>query len=436
MKKGGDLRMNLDQAEITALTKRFETPFYLYDGDFIEAHYRQLRSRTNPAIQFYLSLKANNNIHLAKLFRQWGLGVEVASAGELALARHAGFSAENIIFSGPGKKRSELEIAVQSGIYCIIAESVEELFYIEELAEKENKTARVAIRINPDKSFGSTAIKMGGVPRQFGMDESMLDAVMDAVRSLQFTKFIGIHVYTGTQNLNTDSIIESMKYTVDLGRNIYERYGIVCECINLGGGFGVPYFSHEKALDIGKITRTVSDYVQEARDTRFPQTTFIIESGRYLLAQAAVYVTEVLYRKASKGEVFVIVDGGMHHHAASTFRGRSMRSNYPMEYIPVREDSGRRELEKVTIAGPLCTPEDCLGKDVHVPALYPGDLVCVLNSGAYGLSFSPVHFLGHPTPIEILKRNGSYELIRRKGTADDIVATQLQTESNLLFVDK
>ncbi|WP_217558784.1 type III PLP-dependent enzyme [Paenibacillus sp. GbtcB18] len=428
--------MNLDHAEITALTKAFETPFYLYDGDFIERHYRQLRIRTNPAIQFYLSLKANNNIHIAKLFRQWGVGVEVASAGELALARHAGFSADNIIFSGPGKKRSELQAAVESGIYCIIAESVQELLYIEELAEQANKTVRVAVRINPDKSFGSTAIKMGGVPRQFGIDESMLDTVFDAIGSLRFTRFIGIHVYTGTQNLNTDSIIESMKYTVDLGRSIHERYGIVCEFINLGGGFGVPYFAHEKALDIDKITDSVSDYVQEARNTLFPQTTFIIESGRYLLAQAAVYVTEVLYRKTSKGENFVIVDGGMHHHAASTFRGRSMRSNYPMECIPVSEDPGRRELEKVTIAGPLCTPEDCVGKDVELPALYPGDLVCVLNSGAYGLSFSPVHFLGHPTPIEILKRNGLYELIRRKGIPEDLVATQLQTEPDLLFADK
>lgn len=428
--------MNLDHAEITALTKKFETPFYLYDGDFIERHYRQLRSRTHPAIQLYLSLKANNNIHVAKLFRQWGAGVEVASAGELALARHAGFSADNIIFSGPGKKRSELQAAVEGGIYCIIAESVQELLYIDELAGQENKTVRVAVRINPDKNFGSTAIKMGGVPRQFGIDESMLDMVFDAIASLRFTKFIGIHVYTGTQNLNTDSIIESMKYTVDMAVDIHERYGIVCEFINLGGGFGVPYFSHEKALDIGRITREVSGYVQGARDILFPQTAFIIESGRYLLAQAAVYVTEVLYRKTSKGETFVIVDGGMHHHAASTFRGRSMRSNYPMECIPVREDLGRRELEKATIAGPLCTPEDCIGKEVQLPALYPGDLVCVLNSGAYGLSFSPVHFLGHPTPIEILKRGDSYELIRRKGIPDDLIATQLQTEPDLLFADK
>nr|BCJ78238.1 PLP-dependent decarboxylase [Niallia circulans] len=428
--------MNLDHAEIRALTKKYETPFYLYDGDFMETHYRRLRSLTNPAIRFYLSLKANNNIHVAKLFRQWGLGAEVASAGELALARYAGFSADSIIFSGPGKKRSELELAVQTGIFCIIAESVEELFYIEELAAKENKLVRVAIRINPDKSFGSTAIKMGGVARQFGVDESMLDSVMDIIRSLRYTKFIGIHVYTGTQNLHTESIIESMKYTVDLAKSIHERYGMVCEFVNLGGGFGVPYFSHEKELDIAAITRTVSDYVQEARDSLFPETSFVIESGRYLLAQAAVYVTEVLYRKTSKGETFIIADGGMHHHAASTFRGRSMRSNYPMECIPAGEDTGDRGLEKVTLTGPLCTPEDCIGKEVELPALYPGDLVCVLNSGAYGLSFSPVHFLGHPTPVEIMKRNGAYELIRRKGTPEDIVATQLHTEANLLLVDK
>ncbi len=416
--------MSLTESEIAACSNDFETPFYLYDGDFMEQHYKRLRALTDPAIQFYLSLKANNNLHIVRLFQQWGAGIEVASAGELALALHAGFTADKIIFSGPGKKKSELELAIGKGIYCIIVESIDELHYIEELARLEHKVVNIAVRINPDQSFGNTAIKMGGVPRQFGIDESMLDSVFDAIGRLRHVKFIGIHVYTGTQNLNADSIIESMKYTVDLGAKIFEQYGIVCELINLGGGFGVPYFAHEKSLDIGKITAAVNAYVRQARASLFGKTAFVIESGRFLLAQAAVYVTKVLYRKYSKGEVFIIVDGGMHHHAASTFRGRNIRSNYPMKCIRLQEADRPGEPEKVTIAGPLCTPEDCIGKDVKLPSLYPGDLVYVLNSGAYGLSFSPVHFLGHPAPMEILKREGTYRVIRHRGSAEDLIRNQ------------
>ncbi|WP_338553234.1 type III PLP-dependent enzyme [Paenibacillus sp. KS-LC4] len=420
--------MNINHDEVFRLADMHETPFYLYDGDFLESHYRTIREMFDPSISFYLSLKSNNNVYLASLFQSWGTGVEVASVGEIVLANKAGFTTGQMIFSGPGKKKSELEYAVQVGIGCIIAESADELRAIKTIVEYANKEVSVAIRINPDKSMANTAIKMGGAPRQFGIDESMLEEAMCVIQASQSIIFAGIHVYGGTQNLNHDAIVESVRYTVGLAVKIYEQYGYICRMVNLGGGFGIPYFPHEVPLNAAELAARINAIVQDARKTNFKDTVFIIESGRYLLAQSAIYVTRVLYSKLSKGERFIIVDGGMHHHAASTFRGRNIRNNFPLGFISkVSGEASQEEatLEKASIVGPLCTPEDCIGKGINVPVLQAGDIVYVLNSGAYGLSYSPIQFLGHPSPAELLNHRGQCRIIRRRGDSEDLLVNQV-----------
>lgn len=415
--------MNINQKEILELADLYETPFYLYDGNYLFRHYHNIRNQLYPEIEIFLSLKANNNTSIAKLFETWGAGVEVASKGELYLALKAGFKPENIIFSGPGKKIEEIKYAVKNKIYSIIVESVLELELVQALSKEENSVTNIAVRVNPDKDLSNSTIKMSGVARQFGIDESQLSCFFKKLETCPNVNYLGIHVYTGTQNLDASKIIESFKYIFNVARKIYYNHGRLNKMMNLGGGFGVPYFNHEKPLDMQFVINKLNHLVGNAEKSIFGQTRFIIESGRYLLAQAGIYITKILYSKVSKGEKFYIVDGGLHHHAASTFRGRMVRSNFEIRSIS-RNETADTIVENANIVGPLCTPEDCLAKSIHLASLAPGDLICLLNSGAYGLTYSPVHFLGHPTPSEILKLKDSYIQIRERGQVEDILLRQ------------
>ena len=222
--------------------------------------------------------------------------------------------------------------------------------------------------------------------------------------------------------MDPDTIVGSVAHTVELALRLSDRHGIVCRVVNLGGGFGVPYFPAEKPLIMDELLFRINEIVREAKRGGLAGAEFIIESGRYLLAQSGIYVTKVLYNKMSKGERFLVVDGGMHHHAGATFRGRAIRNNFPLGYI--HPEGACPPEEKLSIVGPLCTPDDCLGKDVSFPSLPPGSIVYVMNSGAYGLSFSPTLFLGHATPMEILKKDGKYFVIRRPGKPEDLLLHQ------------
>lgn len=415
--------MGITNQDVLHLAKEYETPFYLYDGNFLFEHYHNLREKLETNVDIFLSLKANNNANIAMLFKTWGSGIEVASMAELYLAERVGFKPENIIFSGPGKKKEELRYAIEKSIYSIIVESILELKYIQEISLEMNSTINVGVRINPENDLANSTIKMAGVARQFGIDESQLDSFFKILDSCPNINFMGIHVYTGTQIFEEKNIIESFKNTVRIARDIFFRFGKKSNMINLGGGFGVPYYSHELPLDIEQVISELN-YLVIAEKEIFKDTRFIIESGRYLLAQSGMYVMKVLYSKISKTEKFYITDGGMHHHAASTFRGRTMRNNFELRTISNKDGADEKSLEKVNIVGPLCTPEDCIGKNVYTEKLEPGDLVGVLNSGAYGLSYSPIHFLGHPIPYEILKFNDKFIQIRGRGNKEDILFRQ------------
>lgn len=413
--------MKIDLKEIIDDIKSFETPFYFYDGDLLHSHYLNTSSQLR-GVDMFLSLKANNNISLIKLFQNWGCGVEVASEGELFLALHAGFKPQNIIFSGPGKKRGELKFAIENEIYCIIVESLDELEQVYEISENLGVISRIAVRINPDNIITQSTIKMGGVARSFGIDEIQLNEFIIRTKNLKSVEFKGIHIYLGTQILDAKQILAAFSYSIDIAEKIYKEHHIICEMVDLGGGLGVPYFSHEAPLDFPKLAKRVNELISKARIT-LTTTRFIIESGRYLLAEGGAYITRVLFTKKSKGELFWVVDGGLHHHAASTFRGRTMRNNFPIEIINQTPESPSTT-QKVNIVGPLCTPEDCLLKNAEVVKAEVGDFVCVLNSGAYGLSYSPIYFLGHPTPLEIIKYHNKYTVIREKGKSEDLLLRQ------------
>ncbi|EML6324634.1 diaminopimelate decarboxylase [Bacillus cereus] len=408
---------------IRRICSKFPTPLFLYDGNYLKEHIRNIQNHLHPAVQIFFSLKSNNNASIANLIRGSGCGIEVASKGELYLALKAGYKPKEILFSGPGKQIDELELAIDLGIYSIIIESIDELRIVSKLASLKSKNVKVSVRINPDIDVARTSIKMGGVPRQFGIDESKIPYVLNLIENLPNVDFKGIHVYMGTQILNSDQLIKTFTYTLELAKSIKDEYGLICEMIDLGGGLGIPYFKHEKELDFLLLAKELNSLIEEGL-IHFPNTKFIIESGRYLVAKAGIYLTKVLYTKDSKGEKFLIVDGGLNHHVAATFRGRTMRNNFPLTVILEKVNESYGKQENVTIVGPLCTPEDCLAKNVNLPQVKSGDIICIFNSGAYCLSYSPNHFLGHPTPMEILLLDDQEYVIRERGNEEDLLRYQ------------
>ncbi|MGF7050445.1 diaminopimelate decarboxylase/L-glutamyl-[BtrI acyl-carrier protein] decarboxylase [Paenibacillus sp. DS2015] len=402
------------------------TPFYLYDQEILINTYKGITQLLHPSVDVYLSLKSNNNVYLTNLFCQMGSGIEIASAGELHLAIKSGFPMNRIIYSGPGKTQDDLKVAVNTGIRCVIVESLEEARILSGVAMELGKNAAYAVRVNPDINGGKTAISMGGGPRQFGVDESQLEAFFANVSTLPSLDFMGIHVYMGTQILQKDVLIDMFNYTLNLARTIIDKYKMPVRMVDLGGGFGVPYFTHEKPLDMEGVLIALNHMLDKYL-IDFPDTNFVIESGRYLLAASGIYAAKILYKKESKGETFLITNGGMHHHAAATFRGRAMKGNFPMKVIRrnAPSDSSHQTIsETVNVTGVLCTPEDCLARKVEVPIAEPGDWVVWFNSGAYGLSFSPIHFLGHPTPMELLMVGDQLNVIRNKGSESDLLLHQ------------
>lgn len=392
-----------------ALLERFgehPTPFYYYDGDALHAHVSSLLSRLHPAVRVHYALKANGNVALAGLLRSLGCGVEIASAGEMFVAMEAGYAAEDVLYAGPGKTVAELNEAIAYGIGCIHVESVRELRLLEDIAAQAGQFVRAAVRINPDNDLSGATIKMGGVPRPFGVDEGQLDQFFKVLEDCPHVNFLGIQVYTGTQMLKSDQILASFANTLQLAERVQAQYGVAMHTVNLGGGFGVPYFAHEQPLDMDHVIDGLNALAEQTQ-TRMPGVKLIIESGRYLVAQSGMYVCRALYTKESKGEKFVVADGGMNHYVAATFRGRRIRDNYPVRIMrrqageskepkereveatlwmgqrdasaqtavaveqsleevpnriggPLQETS--MELETVSIVGPLCTPEDCIVK--------------------------------------------------------------------------
>lgn len=463
-KRGGFQQMVEKDESLLERFGNHPTPFYYYDGDAMYAHVSSLLARLHPAVRIHYALKANGNVALAGLLRSLGCGVEIASAGELFVAMEAGYAAEDVLYAGPGKTAAELSEAVACGIGCIHVESVRELRLLEDIAARAGLFVRAAVRINPDNDLSGATIKMGGVPRPFGVDEGQLDHFFETLEECPHVYFQGIQVYTGTQMLKADQILASFANTLQLAERVQARYGVAMHTVNLGGGFGVPYFAHEQPLDMEQVIDGLNALAEQTR-SRMPGVTLIIESGRYLVAQAGRYVCRALYTKESKGEKFVVADGGMNHYVSATFRGRRLRDNYPVRIMrrqvteqevremganirmgqqnaPIQEDiavelpgeaanrigehstEASLELETVSIVGPLCTPEDCMVKKAQLPPIQEGDYIVFPNAGAYGLSYSPVHFLGHATPAELLDFRGEVHVIREHGDRTDLLHHQ------------
>lgn len=394
--RGGELVVGNERLSLLA-TRVGQTPFYAYDRAALRARVAGLRNVLPAAVKLHYAMKANPMPALVGLMAGLVDGIDVASAGEMRVALDTGTHPTDISFAGPGKREAELRQAVASRV-LINVESFREVSVLEAISAELGVAARVAVRVNPDFELKGSGMKMGGGPKQFGVDAEQVPTLLATIGRAGLA-FEGFHLFAGSQNLRASAICEAQQQSYALAVRLAQHAPAPVRFLNLGGGFGIPYFPGEERLDLQPIGDNLAQLAIRAQ-ADLPQASLVIELGRYLVGEAGVYVTRILDRKISRGQVYLVTDGGLHHHlAASGNFGQVVRKNYPVT-VGNRADSSEKEV--ATVVGPLCTPLDLLADRMTLPVAQVGDLVVVFQSGAYGASASPQQFLGHPAVVEVL----------------------------------
>jgi diaminopimelate decarboxylase len=375
-----------------------QTPFYAYDRALLRDRVVELRAALPSPVKLRYAMKANPMPALVGYMAGLVDGIDVASAGEMAVALDAGADPAEVSLAGPGKRDTELRQAVAAGVLVNI-ESAREIAPLAAASADLGLPARVAVRVNPDFELKGSGMRMGGGAKPFGVDAEQVPALLRDIAAAGLA-FEGFHLYAGSQNLKADAICEAQRLSYELALRLAADAPAAVRTLNLGGGFGIPNFPGEQRLALAPIADNLAALCARAA-TEMPQAALTLELGRYLVGEAGVYVCRVLDRKVSRGQVFLVTDGGLHHHlAASGNFGQVVRRNYPVA-IGNRMGAGASR-DSSTIVGPLCTPLDLLAERMALPDAGIGDLVVVFQSGAYGASASPQGFLGHPECAEVL----------------------------------
>jgi diaminopimelate decarboxylase len=375
-----------------------ETPFFAYDRGLLTARVARLRAALPAGIELSYAVKANPMSavvhHLSGLVDSF----DVASALELRTALNTTMPPNRVSFAGPGKGIAELRQAVAAAV-TVELESVTEAQRLVEIGQQLGVRPRVAVRVNPDFEIKGSGMRMGGGAQQFGVDAEQVPALLKKVAGGE-ADVLGFHVFAGSQNLRADILAEAQHKTVDLLLRLAEIAPAPVRYLNLGGGFGIPYFERDTPLDLTAIGVNLGKLLREKVWARLPNCRVVVELGRYIVGECGVYVTRILDRKESRGRTYLVVDGGLHHQlAASGNFGQVVRRNYP---LVIGNRMNEEATETVTVVGRLCTPLDLLGDRVTLPPADIGDLVVIFQAGAYGFTASPTAFLSHPEPAEVL----------------------------------
>ena len=407
---------------VSELVGEFGTPLFLYDKGVLLKKIQEARSIMPYGFDLFYSIKANPNASILRLFLEQGCGLEIASRGELHQALAAGCEPERLIFAGPGKTRAELAAALDASIGEIHVESIEEAQCIDDLAKASGQRPDIALRVNPTDAAGG-AMQMGGRASPFGIDEEHLDYVLDQVLTLDNLRVVGVHLFMGTQILDATTLIAQYERALVIARRVASRLPHPLTSIDFGGGLGTPYFPHETELDLERLSAGLATIAKQMNgDPLLTNARGILEPGRFLVNEAGIYVASVTRTKESRGETFVVVDGGMHHHlAASGNLGQIIKRNYPVAVI---NKIGHAPTQSVELVGPLCTPLDRLARGVDLPPVAANDLIGIFQSGAYARTSSPLGFLSHDSPAEVLVSDRHASLIRRRGRPEDHLSDQ------------
>jgi len=374
-----------------------QTPFYAYDRSIISHNVRRLRHKLPASLHLHYAVKANPMGAVVNFIRERVDGLDVASGNELRVALNSGMDGHQISFAGPGKQADELKMAVATQT-TVNVESFNELKLLQEISDELGVRARVAVRVNPDFELKSSGMKMGGGAQQFGIDAEQVPDMLQRISDYGL-HYRGLHIFTGSQNLNEQAIMTAHQGIFKLANRLQQSAKSDIESLNIGGGLGIPYFPGEKPLHLEAIGAQLDPLVTQFREDN-GHCEIAMELGRFIVGDAGIYVCEVIDIKQSRGTEFVIVNGGLHQHlSASGNFGQVVRKNYP---VAIGNKMQQPNHKPVQIVGPLCTPLDLLANKYDLPEIAIGDLVVIYQSGAYGFTASPRDFLSHPQPVEIL----------------------------------
>ena len=374
-----------------------DTPLFAYSRQLVATRVARLRAAMPKRLAVHYAVKANPYPPLLEFMTGQVDGFDIASAGELAIVSRAGIAARHVSFAGPGKRDAELEAAIVAGV-TINLESPAEGHRALAIGQRVGTAPRLAVRVNPDFDLKGSGMKMGGGARQFGVDSEKTPEVIRTILAAG-AEWRGLHIFAGSQALDAAAIIETQAQTLALAARLAEGSGAPLPACNLGGGFGIPYFPGDIDLNIESIGAALGEQFA-ALPPVLENTDFCIELGRWLVGPAGVYLTRIVDRKESHGEVFLVTDGGLHHQlAASGNFGTVIRRNYP---VAIASRFGAPVEEEASVVGCLCTPLDRLADKAGFPRAEVGDLVAVFCAGAYGATASPAQFLGQGPAREML----------------------------------
>jgi len=414
-----DGRLVVDGVDVVAAAIEFGTPMFLYGGDSITVGARELKESLGDNVEICYSIKANPAIGVCRLIQRSGVdGAEIASSGELVAAMASGFSPERILFAGPGKTDEELEHAIGEGVSQINAESVGEIKRIDAVAGRLGVVQLVGIRVNlEDNGSGHGKIRTGGGAQKFGIDESGVVDAIGLIGRLNHVSFAGLHTMLGSQVLDASEMLRSCELGIEMGIRVSSASGIEIQSFNFGGGLGVSHHEDKEGFDLAGFGRGVSELIMKARKTiGLAGTRFMIEPGRVLVSEFGVYVSRVVDVKESGGETFAILDGGI-HHALLPITANSYK-------VVIADRVDVEETNPVMLGGPLCTSADQWRSSVELPGVKVGDVVAMMNSGAYGLTASMNMFLSRGTPVEVLVVEGQCSVIRERSSAESVLDGQ------------
>lgn len=397
----------LDPAD---LAERFGTPLYVYDLGVIDRQVAALRAVLPAGFELAYAVKANPALAIVAHLGRLGLGADVASGGELETVRRAGIEPGRVVFTGPGKRDDELARAVAAGLRAVTVESPAELERLERLAAAARRRVPILLRSAVADAARLERVRLVGDDGagKFGMDTDDLQACARAAVRSPHLELLGVHAFGASNVLDASAVAAHVASTIELGVELARRVGFPLRLVDVGGGLGIPYEPHEESLDLfglGARLRALAGRLADDPVTR--QTRILFEPGRFLVGPAGAYLARVVDRKSVNGTAVVVLDGGVHHVLRPALVGQEHR----VRLVASRGEPGAKQWP-VTVAGPLCSGLDVLAAAAVMPVPDVGDLVAVLDVGAYGFTESMPFFLSHPIPAEVAVRDGRAELIR------------------------
>lgn len=399
------------------LSREFGTPLYVFDAGILRSRAERVRLALGPLVEVLFALKANPSAAVCQVLAQAGLGVDVASGGEVRVAQRAGFKGSQAHFAGPGKLDHDFAEARGFGLGTISLESEAEYERLARYCRRHDWRAGVAVRVNSAEGTGSR-LRMTGRGRKFGVPREHVEPLVERIVADGVVEFLGIHWYLGTQCFDATAWVRSAARLLELADQIEARTQAPVRQLNFGGGFGVPLFDGDGEFELERCGTELQGLLRiDAR----PDRRYCVELGRYLSAPAGVYLSRVSYAKGTADAMYLLVDGGVHHHSAAAGAGAFSGRSYPLVRTRMPTDP---PYANYGVGGPLCTPLDEFAEGTWLPRVLPGDLLAVLASGAYGLTFSNQAFLSHPSPAEVMVDAGKAHLVRQRGAMVDALRGQ------------